>query len=39
MVVVTTVVTPIVLAAAYKWFDKHPKQAKNQEAENKKADT
>ncbi|HEY3274695.1 MAG TPA: cation:proton antiporter [Methanocella sp.] len=37
MVVVTTVVTPIVLSWAYKWFDKHPVQAKKHEGENNNA--
>jgi Kef-type K+ transport system membrane component KefB len=35
MVVVTTVVTPIAMTSAYKWFDKHPKHAIVHEAENK----
>jgi Kef-type K+ transport system membrane component KefB len=39
MVVVTTVVTPIAMTGAYKWFEKHPAQAKKHDAENKKADT
>ena len=39
MVVVTTVVTPIAMTEAYKWFEKHPAQAKKQEAENNKTDS
>jgi Kef-type K+ transport system membrane component KefB len=38
MVVVTTVVTPMAMTWAYKWFDKHPPQAKKHEGENNKAD-